>query len=425
MEVEDVKDERKEEEKQSPVDVVVNEVIENGVETVKSLEQGFLEITTSDASLRDCPYLGMYHSVSHASSIFSHTSGKFKLFFDADKGQWIVGLDPKSGEGFLYAESIATFAFEINTLWRLWQKGSWSVSPSIKIQKAEQKRFGDKTDKETKRQPSPRLPKPRERLFAALKRQIKSSVLGFVLCYGDSIGEAGVKALRTAPKNPRLFCWLDQKEKMLTAKRKKIQLRTRNRRFRRMRQLEEEGYFEDNAIQMRAPQLYHEMIGKFSRPAVLKGSRDTGGDMKLHESKQGKTSVKGNTKRVHMPSPRKLSSYLLDRCHEKGGFGCENGSTSSRSDNNSQNSNEADSDSKKESIANARDLQIGQWYAGAMDTKEASEKDRRRALVSLMKERFLQGREPNMDYSSLDNDAGLDDYEEMARDAQEKYFDDQ
>jgi len=255
-----------------------------------------------------------------------------------------------------------------------------------------------------------------------------------------------------------------------------------------MVELERQGYFHETSIRQRAPGLFHELIGRFLNGrgfATPRAGGDDGharegaqtctpapntrtDDVKSDENPAGKDEKVSQEKGAAPAADRgsdgtksdenacgeapdalggyavghsglagakgkhKLSMYLLDRCHEKGGFDSGGLQRPLARENESGNTKASLARGKglrpgEEDVFHGeqRDMDIGRWYAGEFDAKEASERDRKHLLMSLMRERFLQGREPGIDYGVIDSNESLDDYAELARDAEEKWFDEQ
>jgi len=266
------------------------------------------------------------------------------------------------------------------------------------------------TSKECKKPPSPR--RKRSELKNALLRQLERSPVTFLYLYGKILTERSTEFLREIIKNPkncrglgkiditRMRMWIEGKEVELEAVARKHRLRVKNRRYKKMVELEKDGYFEDSSIQRRAPDLYNELIARFASRAKSKG------DMKIPSR-----GIQNKPKQHQVSTPTKrLSDLLLDRCYEKRGFPCGVGEAKATGNLTS-------------AEAAARDVEIGQWYAGGVDAKEASEGDRRAAMISMMKDRFMQGHEAEIDYEKIDKDERLDDIAELARAAEEKWFD--
>ncbi len=60
----------------------------------------------------------------------------FYLYFHSGKGQWIVGSDPNSGEGWVYAASAAEAPHQVHTEWSFWDapSGSWMRGGQFRVE---------------------------------------------------------------------------------------------------------------------------------------------------------------------------------------------------------------------------------------------------------------------------------------------------
>eukprot|EP00466_Bigelowiella_natans_P014817 jgi/Bigna1/126102/aug1.2_g810 len=250
-----------------PLQVVVENVVENGISyPMQPLPPSELLISSSDQvmlsiDLQDAPFLGIYRGPSQCGDVFAHVSGRFKLFFNRAKCQWIVGLDVSSEEGFLYNEAEVPFAHQIDGIWRIWFGGKWKEAPEIKISKSERK-VSTIESRETKQ--SSRI--SRNSLIEVLEHHLRREPLQFLHLYGDAMTENGLDAIA-----------------------RKRRVTARNRRYKRMKQLEKTtAYFEESSIRNRAPGLFHELIGRFlgRNKGLSKGSTDTGEDIKINSVQQ-------------------------------------------------------------------------------------------------------------------------------------------
>ncbi|GAB5354162.1 hypothetical protein AAMO2058_000096000 [Amorphochlora amoebiformis] len=80
------------------------------------------------------PFIGTYVDQGGQISV-KDGNGEFYLYFSAEKSQWIVGLDPNSGEGWLYAEDTAPNPTMVKAVWNYWdcQTNSWKNDGEVKI----------------------------------------------------------------------------------------------------------------------------------------------------------------------------------------------------------------------------------------------------------------------------------------------------
>uniref|UniRef100_A0A7S2TV77 CCD97-like C-terminal domain-containing protein n=1 Tax=Lotharella oceanica TaxID=641309 RepID=A0A7S2TV77_9EUKA len=285
----------------------------------------------------------------------------------------------------------------------------------------------------------------------------------FLLNYGDLLTGSGLNHLKdtlnvavASGAEPwcmdmaRIQQWIAIKEQHLRSHRVVV----RNRRYEKMKQLENQGYFLEEQMKRRAPELYNEIIGRFRPPASSKlpqpfttphHGKKQGGDVKEKvvvsdtASTTTTAAARGSGRLIDSSvlvdgfvngPKRRLSHLLSDRCSRgrTNEYSSNEGTGAVDAKSRDLKQQEAEQESGSEAMRNAMDstdMDIGTWYAGGWDVKEASFEDRRSVLVSIMKQRFVQGRESEVDYTKIDDDASLDNYEEMARDAQERWFDDQ
>jgi len=80
------------------------------------------------------PFMGTYVDQGGKVSI-KEGEGEFYLYYHEEKGQWIVGVDPNTGEGWLYAEDNAPNPTLVNAVWNYWdcQTNSWKNDGEVKI----------------------------------------------------------------------------------------------------------------------------------------------------------------------------------------------------------------------------------------------------------------------------------------------------
>ncbi|KAI9993768.1 hypothetical protein PInf_016288 [Phytophthora infestans] len=168
----------------------------------------------------------------------------------------------------------------------------------------------------------------------------------------------------------------------------------KNRRYRRLRQLleassDEDHYFSDGMMQQRSPALFHFYLGQYL------GLNKSAPPSKVSEVQT-------------------LSSFLMDTCQR----------------------------SEMETRRVAEQETWGNFIcgrkAGAESTGEVEEEEeeeeeeeptlysideRREQLIEIMSSRFLNGEDgAYVDYAEIDADEALDDFDEMQRDAEDRYF---
>jgi len=81
------------------------------------------------------PFMGTY--VDQGGKVSVKEGGEFYLYFCEEKAQWIVGVDPNSGEGWLYAEDSAPSPTLVKAVWNYWdcQTNTWKNDGEVKIVK--------------------------------------------------------------------------------------------------------------------------------------------------------------------------------------------------------------------------------------------------------------------------------------------------
>ncbi|XP_065715532.2 coiled-coil domain-containing protein 97 isoform X6 [Patagioenas fasciata] len=145
--------------------------------------------------------------------------------------------------------------------------------------------------------------------------------------------------------------------------------RLRNRRFAALRRLIREGrYFSEREMRLRAPRLYQRHIGRFGG----------GGDPETPPGDPASAP----------PGPPSLAQLLLKALEQEA----------------PQPTDDESSDDSGDPPAGERPLL-------------------RREFLALMYQRFLDGEDPDFDYSQVDENPDMDDLEAEAREAEERYFD--
>mmetsp|Transcript_14898 Transcript_14898/g.36453 ORF Transcript_14898/g.36453 Transcript_14898/m.36453 type:complete len:589 (+) Transcript_14898:82-1848(+) len=79
------------------------------------------------------PFMGTY--VDQGGKVSTMQGGGFYLYYCEEKAQWIVGIDPNSGEGWLYAEDTAPKPTLVKATWKYWdcQTESWKSDGEVQI----------------------------------------------------------------------------------------------------------------------------------------------------------------------------------------------------------------------------------------------------------------------------------------------------
>eukprot|EP00466_Bigelowiella_natans_P006586 jgi/Bigna1/88164/estExt_fgenesh1_pg.C_280201 len=94
-----------------------------------------------DELFRDAPFMGEYEedaskkNAKRKRKVSVHKGGKFKLFFCEPKGQWIVGKDDSSGEGWLFVEDEAITPDKVTGNWSFWdsRENDWVAHPQLMV----------------------------------------------------------------------------------------------------------------------------------------------------------------------------------------------------------------------------------------------------------------------------------------------------
>ncbi|KAG3133639.1 hypothetical protein PI126_g19078 [Phytophthora idaei] len=176
----------------------------------------------------------------------------------------------------------------------------------------------------------------------------------------------------------------------------------KNRRYRRLQQLlddtsAEDHYFSDSMMQQRNPALFHFYLGQY---------------LGLDKSATSSVSSEGQT----------LSSFLMDTCQ--------------RSEMETRRMVEQETWGKFTAANEKQEQSRLERLFGEDDIEEKEEDDeeeedttlytvdeRRDQLIEIMSSRFLNGEDGQyVNYAEIDADEALDDFDEMQRDAEERYF---
>ncbi|ETO85075.1 hypothetical protein F444_01102 [Phytophthora nicotianae P1976] len=174
----------------------------------------------------------------------------------------------------------------------------------------------------------------------------------------------------------------------------------KNRRYCRLQQLledisDEDSYFSDSMIQQRSPALFHFYLGQY---------------LSLNKSATPSTDSAGQT----------LSSFLIDTCQRSE-------METRRVAEQEKWGNFIAADEKQEQSRLER-----LYEEDNTEEKEDEEEEdmtlysideRREQLIEVMSSRFLNGEDSEyVNYAEIDADEALDDFDEMQRDAEDRYF---
>ncbi|CAE7026354.1 TUL1 [Symbiodinium natans] len=157
------------------------------------------------------------------------------------------------------------------------------------------------------------------------------------------------------------------------------------------------GFFSEDEMKQRDPQLFHHLVGQYQDSTV-----------KLSDPMQGS-----------------LSNYLLQQLErqceaeqlrgegaEAAGAACSPAAKRQRT--------------AEEALPGEMEFSNEDYYDVSGDEGGAGSDDaavRRARFLKAMRDRFVDGMERNFNYAVLDEDSDLDDVVELGRDAEEKYFD--
>lgn len=175
----------------------------------------------------------------------------------------------------------------------------------------------------------------------------------------------------------------------------------KNRRYEAMRQLDALGeYFSDEEMKRRDPLLYDEMIGQHltDDEAMAMVAADKG--MKDH--------LLSNVLLQHVQVMQNNELYERQKDAEE--------SQMEEEDEESDDDEDSDDDERMNGDEN-----------GDIVAKTVSDHDKavlRNEFIEIMKQRFLDGNDSEFNYSDVDNNADYDGLEQLSRDAEDKYFND-
>ena len=220
----------------------------------------------------------------------------------------------------------------------------------------------------------------------------------FLERYGSMLPSEDLRALASCPsaQTAEARFWL---ERLMKEPPSDLELGKRRRRRRwvwaKREMARSAGFFSEEEMKERDPQLYHRLVGQYMDTTV-----------KLSDPMQGS-----------------LSTYLMQQLERE----CEaevlqvdtlhRGDESMPAPAKRQRVKEAgDEEFTNEEIEDYYD--VGHAEAGGDDAAV-----RRATFLKAMRDRFVDGMERNFNYAALDEDSDLDDVVELGRDAEEKYFD--
>jgi len=252
-----------------------------------------------------------------------------------------------------------------------------------------------------------------EEMTAEVSKMATSKLHVFLERYGSWLTKEELRALAASPgaDAPESRFWL---ERLLADPIGESSRHKKERRRRWMwaqRQMElPAGFFSEDNMKLRDPKLFHHLVGRHLDP----------------------------TTSLSAPMQGSLSTYLMQRLEQEceldgrsapatgstAGAGAPVGGSRDASMDGTggvaaQASAKRQRDEDEDDDAMSEDEHLSGASAGPNDDAL-----RRARLLKSMRDRFVNGEEPEFDYGQIDNDSDLDDVEELGRDAEEKYFDD-
>lgn len=243
--------------------------------------------------------------------------------------------------------------------------------------------------------------------FAEVAKIASTKIHVFLERYGELLSSEDLVAVSASPladsEEARFWLARLQREPPSAAAKQK-QNRRRRWLWARREMSEAEGYFCEDEMKRREPQLFHKLVGRHL---------DSG-------------------TRLSAPMQGSLSGYLMQRLEKEREEELASAAEGAKAGSSTINSSvDADGVPKMKRQRGAEDAADGavddeddldvddlEGEGGAGDDTEL----RRAQFLKVMRDRFVNGLEPNFDYSRLDEDSDLDDIAEIGRDAEEKWF---
>jgi len=250
-----------------------------------------------------------------------------------------------------------------------------------------------------------------EQQLAEVSKNALGKMHVFLERYGALLQTEDLRALVNSPAaaTAEARFWLERllKEPLSTAE---LSKRRRRRRWvwAKREMAESTGFFSEEEMKRRDPQLFHRVVGQYIESGV-KLSAPMQGSLSGYLMQQLEREC--DSERVQ-PAPAGCGSSgasagaglpeSLKRPHSPGG--------------------EADLDDDDEDLDGMSGVSDGD-SAGPGGTDDAAV--RRAKFLKTMRNRFVEGHERDFNYKPLDEDSDLDDVVELGRDAEERYFDDE
>mmetsp|Transcript_31052 Transcript_31052/g.58220 ORF Transcript_31052/g.58220 Transcript_31052/m.58220 type:complete len:289 (-) Transcript_31052:50-916(-) len=240
----------------------------------------------------------------------------------------------------------------------------------------------------------------KEQQLAEVTRSASHQMHVFLERYGSMLGAEDLQALARCPSadTAEARIWLERLLKEPPSDQELAKRRRRRRWVWAKREMaNSEGFFSEEEMKQRDPQLFHHIVGQYQDSTV-----------KLSDPMQGS-----------------LSNYLMQQLERQCEEELRGGTSDAARD-------ACPSSAKRQRVEEARpdvDMEFTNedYYDASGDEGGSGGADdaavRRARFLKAMRDKFMDGMERNFDYTVLDDDSDLDDVVELGRDAEEKYFD--
>eukprot|EP00930_Biecheleria_cincta_P064757 TRINITY_DN50411_c0_g1_i1.p1 TRINITY_DN50411_c0_g1~~TRINITY_DN50411_c0_g1_i1.p1 ORF type:complete len:313 (-),score=88.97 TRINITY_DN50411_c0_g1_i1:164-1102(-) len=265
-----------------------------------------------------------------------------------------------------------------------------------------------------------------EQQLAEVSKSASSALHVFLERYGMLLAQEELRALATSPaaETAEARIWL---ERLLREPPSAMQLSKVRRRRRwvwaKREMVQASGYFCEDEMKRRDPQLFHHLVGQHSDSSI-RLSAPMQGSLSQYLMQQLDKDCQAELLGAQSASLLENDAQALGR----NGAGFSQGTTKRKrgEDNETDDSkikppNVDDLDYISDDEADDRDLD-GEESAAPRGSDDMAV--RRARFLKVMRDRFMDGKERAFDYAVLDEDSDLDDMVELGRDAEERYFDD-
>lgn len=248
---------------------------------------------------------------------------------------------------------------------------------------------------------------PNEEKEKRLKELLKKDPALFLERYGQLLDSQILQLFEPLSDNYEVSWYLKEIKSKHVGDRKIVdKITIKNRRYKFLQQLEEKGeYFTKENMKLRNPALYYHYVGKYTKEeqAPYQDS-DTLLERLLHDSDLCKAQAVMDEERA------KEKIHIVN-------------------EDESENISEHESESEEEGlIAGVDDKKEKEIEDVEMEEEEGEIDEERKdeyykEFEAIMKRRFLDGLDKDFDYKTVDYNQELDDFQQISRDAEEKYFD--